>query len=477
MSAPYDEIFDVVVIGSGFAGLAAAIEAKTAGASTIVLEKMKGRGGNSSISEGYIAAAGTKFQRRDGIRDSPDQMAHDMLKAGLGLNHPDLVRTVTENSGAAIDWTIKEIGVTYLDQVHQLGGHSTPRTLIVNSPAGVCLGATLVHKMLKKAIDMGIEVRSSACVQTLVCDDEGPVTGVIIREGLFFPKMETGRVKTIGARRGVVLAAGGFAGDLPFRTLHNPKLDSTVETTNRRGATAELLKESLRIGAMPVHLSAIQLGPWATPDERGSNVGSNFASTAIYPHGIVVDPQTGGRLLNELGDRKLRADAILATGHPCIGLVDARGAAFGDGHLQTALKRGVVKAFDTLTELAAHYKIEADGLANAADSFNQCLKNGKDVEFGRPIREDELPLEQPPFYAIRLWPKIHYTAGGVLIDTRARVIGLDRRPIAGLFAAGEVTGGVHGACRLGSCAITDCLVFGRIAGQQAAATTGSANPV
>ena len=468
MANKYGEVFDVVVIGSGFAGLAAAIEARAAGASTIILEKTKGRGGNSIISEGFIAAAGSVFQKKQSIIDSPECMASDMKKAGLDLNHPDLVRTVTENSSSAIDWTIEEIGVTYLDQVVQLGGHSRPRTLIVKSRANVCCGAVLVRKMLSKALDMGIEIRTQAYVQTIVREAGGPVTGVTIREAQSSPQIEPGIVKTIGCRKGVVLASGGFASDVRFRTILNPLLDSSVETTNRRGATAELLTEAIRIGAMPIHLSAIQLGPWASPDEKGLNVGSNFASMAVFPHGIVVDPRTGERLLNELGDRKVRADAMLAADHICIGFVDAKGASFVDHFLPRCLSNGVVTPFDTLAELAHHYKIPANKLKRTVTAFNDYLKNGKDVEFGRPIRENEIILEQPPFYAIRLWPKIHYTSGGVQIDTHARVIGLDQQPIEGFFAAGEITGGIHGACRLGSCAISDCLVFGRIAGQQAA---------
>jgi flavocytochrome c len=468
MSDRCDEMFDVVVIGSGFAGLAAAIEAKTAGASTIVLEKMRGRGGNSMISEGYIGAAGTEMQKRLGILDSPELMAGDMTAAGLGLNHPELVRILCEKSNSAIKWTIENIGVTYLDQVDQLGGHSIPRTLILKSKASVHFGVDLVRRMLQKAGDIGVEVRTRACVQTLLRERGGAVKGVVLREGLSVSQKETGAVKTIGARKGVVLASGGFAGDLQFRSILNPCLGSTVETTNRPGATAEILTEALRIGAMPVHLSAIQLGPWTTPDERGSGVGANFASTVIFPHGIVVNPRTGNRLLNELGDRRVRADAILAAGNTCVGIVDATGVTFGEKYLSKCLERGVVKKFDSLAELAHNYRIPGAKMVGTVDAFNQYLRKSKDPEFGRPFRENENPLEKAPFYAIRLWPKIHYTSGGVQIDAKTRVIGLGQQPIEGLFAAGEITGGVHGACRLGSCAITDCLVFGRIAGQQVA---------
>ena len=399
-------------------------------------------------------------------------MAADMLKAGQGLNYPELVRTVAEQSSAAVEWTVDEIGVDYLDHVEQIGGHSAPRTLTIKSEAGFHFGAELVRKMLKKAREAGAEIRTQACLQTLVQDAAGTVTGVVVREGVFFPKTINGVTKRIGARKGVVLASGGFANDVALRTSQDPRLTTDVETTNRRGATGEVITEALRIGAMPVHLSAIQLGPWATPDEKGSNVGANFGTICIFPHGIVVDSGTGQRLMNERADRKLRADAMLAAGRICLGIVDAQGAAFGDHFLKKCLEKGVVKAFDGLDQLARYYEVPADALADTVTGYNRALAKGRDLDFGRPVRKGDTPLAQPPFYAIRLWPKIHFTSGGIRIDTAARVIGINHQPIKGLFAAGEVTGGVHGACRLGSCAIPECLVFGRIAGRSAAAAAG-----
>ena len=219
---------------------------------------------------------------------------------------------------------------------------------------------------------------------------------------------------------------------------------------------------------MPIHLSCIQIGPWASPDEKGSNVAANFATVSVYPHGIVVDPQTGRRILNERGDRKQRADVVLAVGHPCIGITDAQGAEFGRQFVEPSLKKGSLTVFDRLEQLATHHHIPADRLQETVTRFNKAFENGHDPDFKRPISAGEKPLVKPPFYAMRLVPKIHYTMGGIQVDTQGRVIGLDRRPIKGFFAAGEVVGGIHGACRLGSCAITECLVFGRIAGQNVA---------
>lgn len=470
-----NETFDVIVIGSGYAGLAAAIEAKKRGASTLVLEKGKGRGGNSAISGGYIAAARTDFQKKSGIDDSPELMAEDMLKSGQGLNYPDLVKKVSQLSGETINWTIKVLGVEYQERVEQFGGHSVPRTLMIKSDSPFHFGADLVHRLMEKVRKEGIEVRTKAEVKKIVQNEDFRVNGVMVEQNSSSAEGRT-VLKYIRARRGVVIASGGFANDVAFRTSQDPRLTDAVETTNRRTATAEMIVEALRIGAMPVHLSAIQLGPWATPDEKGSNVGANFSTISIFPHGIVVDPQTGLRLLNERANRKLRADAILATGHPCIGIVDAKGAGYGHHFIETCLRRNVVRTFDSLDQLADYYKIPSDKLSGTVSRFNDFIKKRFDPEFGRPFGKEESPIEQPPYHAIRLWPKIHFTSGGIRIDTEARVIDIDHQPIRGMFAAGEVAGGVHGASRLGSCAITDCLVFGRIAGKSAAESSDTDEP-
>ena len=130
------------------------------------------------------------------------------------------------------------------------------------------------------------------------------------------------------------------------------------------------------------------------------------------------------------------------------------------------LKKGVVKKFDTIEDLAAEYKISVGTLKETISNWNKYLKQGKDEEFGKYIQTDSKPIAVGPFYGCRVWPKVHHTMGGIQINTKAQVIGLDRKPIAGLYAAGEITGGVHGAVRLGSCAVLDCIVFGRIAGQE-----------
>ena len=462
----FHETWDVLVIGSGFAGLAAAIEASKAGASVLVIEKMKSTGGNSRISDGGIAAPNTDMQRRYGYEDSPDLFFQDMMRSGLFLNHPDLVRVVAEKAREAFEWSRDDLGVPYLDRIDIFGGHSVPRCYAAQH----ITGGTIINRQLEWLKRNGVEVRKETCFQEYILDDAGAVTGAAVRPGSDVKNQDQGAGMLLRVRRGIVLAAGGFGADVAFRVQHDPRLGPSIDTTNRASATAEALKETLRLGAMPVHLAFIQLGPWASPDERGFGHGPMFSEYIVFQYGMIVDPATGRRFFNELADRKRLSDAILAKGHPCIGIADSAAVAGSGWDIGRALKNGVVRIFDTLDELCGFYNIPGDKMRGTVDAFNRAVEAGVDTDFGKPILENAPGCKEPPFYGIRLWPKVHHVSGGAAIDMEARVIDLDGKPIPGLFAAGEITGGVHGACRLGSCAITECLVFGRIAGRNAAAS-------
>ena len=466
MSPTWDESVDVVIIGSGFAGLAAAIEAVEAGASVTILEKMKGHGGNSVISDGSPAAAGTPQQAALGIQDSPDLMYQDMVTAGLGLNHPDLARLVAESSAAAVQWTIDHIGVRYLDRMDHFGGHSVARCFATVNRTG----ADIIKPLMRKVKELGLTIRTRIYLEKILTGNDGEVTGVLVRQGYVFPDANSGAPMSIRARKAVVLATGGFANDIPFRTIQDPRLTEEVDSTNRACTTGEALREALRLGAAPVQLSCIQLGPWASPDEKNFGVGPDFADYIAFPYGLVVDPDTCKRFVNELADRKTLADAILNTGQSsCIAVTDAAGIEVSGYSVDNCLKKGILKKFDSLADLAGAYGLDHQTLAETVERFNGFVERKLDPDYEKPILKDACPLNKPPFFGMRVWPKVHHTMGGVQIDTGARVMDLNQRPIKGLYAAGEVTGGVHGACRLGSCAITDCLVFGRIAGRNAAA--------
>lgn len=457
----WDEEADVIIIGSGFAGLAAAIEAKNAGASVVILEKMKGFGGNSTISDGVIAAAGTTLQEKFEIQDSPQLMYSDMMKAGLGLNHPELAKTVAEKSGETFQWTVDYLGVQYIERVRQFGGHTVPRGH--NPKKGA--GAAIVRQLLNKVISTGMSIRTKTYLKKIFRDSDNRVCGVLVQERYVYPDENSGVQKYIKAKKAVILTTGGFANDIDFRSRHDPQLDERVDSTNKYSTTGECLREAMRINAMPVHLSRIQLGPWSTPDEKGYGIGPFFLSYAVFPYGIVVNPKTGLRVVNELGDRKTRCDVILQTGHPCIGIADSKGVEASGHSVKRALKKGIVKKFERIDKIAEGYDIPAQHFRKTIQQFNEAVFQKRDKVFGKPILKEALPLEHPPFYAIRIWPKVHYTVGGISINSNSEVMDLEGQPIRGFFAAGEVTGGIHGASRLGGCATIDCLVFGRIAGR------------
>ncbi|MEX1302815.1 MAG: flavocytochrome c [Desulfotignum sp.] len=471
MTVSWDDHIDVVIIGSGAAGLSAAVEARVAGASVKVFEKMPLMGGNTRISDGGLSAPANFMQKQLGVSDSSELFYDDILRAGQGLNHPDLVRRFARQASDAIDW-IRSLGVRYTGRLDQFGGHSVPRTVTIEHNAGHA-----IVKALKKRLDqLDVPIHLHHTLDHLIIDSNGRVSGVRLTTRTpaspNHPETDSGirpdNIRHIRANRAVVLATGGFGSDVAFRTCQAPRLDDTIDTTNHKGATAEGLIAALEIHAMPIHLSWIQLGPWGCADETGYGKGARFASYSVFPAGILVDPATGARIVNEWADRRHRSEAILSAGHACIGIVDHKGAQKEVNSLTSCLKTGKIREFATLSDLGAAFNMPAGGLEKTVADYNQWAVQSDPDRFGKQPKKDVFLLETPPFYAIRLWPKVHYTPGGLQIDTHARVMDLSHRPIPGLFAAGEVTGGIHGAGRLGGCALSECIVFGRIAGRNAA---------
>ena len=456
---------DVAVIGSGFAGLAAAIEAGSnlpPDGSIVIFEKMPTPGGNSIYNAGQIAAVGSKYQAKAGIEDSAKLMMDDMLKAGINLNHPNLLETMIYKSNDIVEWTELELNIKYRDRLTQGGGHSVPRTLSTLNSSG----RDIIQPMLDKIQVMhNVHLEVNSRFQGYVMENENGKAKVLgIRIG---SPSET--VDTVFCRHGVVLAAGGFSADVKFRSIQNPSFGENVMSTNQPGATAEVLKETLKVGTMPVQLSRIQLCPLTSPDEVGFGEAPFFCMGAGFPYGIIVNPKTGKRFVNELGNRYERSMAIIKIGYPAVCLTDADGAQHSVKKDLVALEPAV-KSFGTLEDLARFYDIDADTLAKTVEEYNKGVNKGKDTAFEKPLRDDLGPIVNPPFYAARLWPKVHFCCGGVQINSSAQVMHIDGYPISNLYAAGEVTGGVHGGDRLGSCSTLDCLCFGRIAGHSVATT-------
>ena len=465
LPATWDEQVDVIVIGSGFAGLAAAIEAHDAGASVKIVEKMDRPGGNSWINGGQVAAAGSAAQRAAGIADTPDLMLQDMLEAGLHLNYVALARMVAEGSAETAQWTTDRCGAQFDGRVNVLGGHSVARILQTKNGRG----SEIVGKQLDVLKGAGITVDTNCLLATIFRAPDGRAAGIGVRTGYAFGSPAGGAIHTVRARAGIVLATGGFSRDLAFRTAQDPRLGPALDSTNQSGATADGLIAALEADAMPVQLDWIQCLPLCSPDEPGFGVSPGFIGGSTMPYGILVDPKTARRFVSELADRRVQSDALIASGHPAVNICDAYGASKSWWGLDVSLERGIVKKFDTLDALATAYGIDAAELQATIGRFNGYVVARHDPDFGKLFLPDVKAILEAPFYAVRVWPKVHHTMGGVGIDAGAHVVDLDGKVIPGFYAAGEVTGGVHGGCRLGGVAIIDCLVFGRIAGRNVVA--------
>ena len=348
----WDETTGLLIVGTGFAGCAAALEAHYLGAKKeeiMLVDKMSTPGGNSIINGGAVAAAGTDMQEKEGIKDSADLLFADIMKAGGGLCHPALARRIADESVANFKWLRDDIGVQFKAVTYH-GGHSVKRSHAVTNNSG----SGFILPMLAKLKEFGIEPRLRFIVDEIIVNDKKEVIGVKARQGYRFGRENSGKVLYVRATKGVLIAAGGFAQNVKYRMSQDPRLTDKFTSTNHPGATGEMIMQAQEIGANTVQMDWIQLGPWTSPDEKGFGVAPLFVESCVGL-GPMVDPATGKRFIKETGNRKVRADAIVAIGHPCvIYTCEANVMNAIVGHNMTdklwehALKTGVVKKFDTL---------------------------------------------------------------------------------------------------------------------------------
>jgi fumarate reductase flavoprotein subunit len=439
--------YDVVVIGSGGAGLSAAVSAKEAGADVIIFEKMGILGGNTNRATGGINAAGTPYQEAAGIQDSPDLFFEDTMKGGYNKNNPDLVRNLAEKSASSVAWlTGMDADLT---DVGRLAGASVNRA---HRPSGGGKVGPEIVITLDKQVEqvLGIPLHTDTRVTDILFEG-GRVTGVEVT-------LQGGRKQNVKAKA-VVLASGGFGANNEMASALVPSLKGFA-TTNQSGATGDGIVLAGKVGAALVDMAEIQTHPTYAP-------GKEMITEAVRGNGAILVNKGGARFIDELKTRDVVSAAILEQEGGISYLLFDDSVRKSLKAIEDYVKMKIVLEAPTPEELAA--LIGADGavLAGTIAQYNQAVSSKNDGEFGR----SDLPrsLSEAPYYAIEVLPAVHHTMGGVKIDVEGRVISTAGSPIPGFYAAGEVTGGVHGGNRLGGNALADIVTYGRTAGASAAA--------
>ncbi len=441
---------DVVVIGAGGAGMTAAITAHEAGKEVILLEKMPYAGGNTTKSTGGMNAAETSVQAELGIEDSVQTFIDDTMTGGKNVNDLALVTTMAENSAEAIDW-LASIGAP-LPEVSFSGGATNKR--IHRPEGGAAVGPYLVEKLLAKIGEDEISLLYNTEATELIVED-GAVTGVkATGDGIRY---------TINAKA-VVLATGGFGANLEMCAAYNPDLAGFV-TTNSPCATGDGIKMAEAAGAATVDMEQIQIHPTVY------QATSLMVTESVRGGGAILVNASGERFIDEMETRDVVSAAEIAQEGGYAYLVFDQAQRDNLSAIDSYVSNGLTVQADTIEGLASEMGVDAANLQATVEAWNKAVAEQNDEAFGRTTGMD-VDISVAPFYAIQIAPGIHHTMGGVKIDTTASVISVDGEPIPGLFAAGEVTGGVHGANRIGGNAVADIIVFGRIAGQSAADYAG-----
>ena len=442
---------EIVIIGAGGAGMTAAIMLKQAGKDFVILEKMPYVGGNTTKATGGMNASETHYQKEQGIEDSNALFAADTMKGGHALNDSALVAMMANSSAGAIDW-LDTIGAE-LPKISFSGGASVNRIHAPEDGSGV--GAYLVDRFSAKLNELGVDVMLETAATELLADADGKITGVKA-EG-------PDAIYTINAKA-VILASGGFGANEEMYTTYRPDLKGTV-TTNAPGATGDGIVMAQALGADLVDIEQIQLHPTV---EQTTSI---LITESVRGDGAILVNQSGERFTNELLTRDAVSAAELAQEGSYAYIIFDQKLRDNLKAIEKYVKSGITVQADTIEGLAEQLAIDPATLAKTLADWNEIVKNQRDTQFGRTtgMKED---LTTPPYYAIRIAPGIHHTMGGVKINVAAEVINTEGTAIPGLFAAGEVCGGVHGGNRLGGNAVADIVIFGRIAAESAMAYIG-----
>ena len=487
---------DVVIVGAGGAGMTAAMTASDAGKSVIILESQAMVGGNSVRSTGGMNAAKTVYQDENefgegagvekmlksaadnyadnefitslaatvaqqwadyqanpvGYFDSVELMELDTMVGGKGINNPELVKTLVEGTAPAIDW-LDENGMS-LHNVAAFGGASVKRIHRPVNEEGkvVSVGAYLVPLMEKACQDRGVEFILNTTADTILTDANGQAVGVSGTD-------KDGNTVTVNAKA-VVLATGGFGANLDMVASYKPDLKGFM-TNNAPGIQGQGIAMATAIGAATVDMDQIQIHPTVEANTAA------LITEGLRGDGAILVNANGERFTDEVSTRDKVSAAEIAQPGSFSWLIVDQAMADASNVIQGYITKGYTKQGATYEELAKEIEVDPATFAATMEKWNGCVEAKTDADFGRTSFAN--PLNTAPYYAIKVSAGVHHTMGGVVINSSTEVLKEDGSVIPGLFAAGEVTGGVHGANRLGGTAVADFVVFGRIAGSSAAA--------
>lgn len=404
--------YDVIIVGSGGAGMSAAIQAKEAGANPVIFEKMPIAGGNTLKASAGMNASQTTFQKEQGIEDSNDLFFEESLKGGGGTNDQELLRYFVDHSADAIDW-LDSMGIT-LDNLTTTGGMSEKRT---HRPTdGSAVGEYLVDGLLRNIHEREIPLFVNADV-TKINQTEDQISGVTVTI--------EGTEKVINADA-VIVATGGFGANMDLVVENKPELKGYV-STNQEGSTGDGIKMIQSLGGQTVDLDQIQIHP--TVDQTKSLL----ITEAVRGEGAILVNQAGQRFFNEMETRDKVSAAIIALPEQSAYLIFDAGVKERVKAIDFYEKQGLTVKADTSEALAKAIETPEEALKATLDTWNKAVADKKDDAFKRETAMDN-DLSQGPFYAIKIAPGIHHTMGGVKINTNAQVINTENVVIPGLLA-------------------------------------------
>ena len=485
---------DVVVVGAGGAGMTAAITAAAEGKSVVILESQPMVGGNSVRATGGMNAGKTVYQDENefgesagvektlktaaekyadnetitalaktvseqwaayqanptGYFDSVELMELDTMIGGKGINDPELVETLCANSADAIDW-LDEHGIT-LHNVSSFGGASVKRIHRPVNAEGktVSVGSYMIPLLQENCEKAGVKMMLDTTATEILTDANGAAVGVKATGA-------SGETVTVNAKA-VILASGGFGANLDMVVKYKPELKGFM-TTNAPGIQGQGIEMAQAIGAATVDMDQIQIHPTVEANTAA------LITEGLRGDGAILINEEGQRFIDEVGTRDVVSAAEIAQTGSYSWLVVDQAMADASSVIQGYIKKGYTVTGATYEELGKAMGVDAAAFAETMEKWNGCVEAKNDPDFGRTSFAN--PLNTAPYYAVKVTAGVHHTMGGLKINANTEVLNEKGEVIPGLFAAGEVTGGVHGANRLGGNAVADFTVFGRIAGAAA----------